>query len=74
MLRVFLLIEGTIVCMELRREAVREYFQLSLTRKESRSGKRVLSAYRAALEVFVRRGRWYMSRRARRSVIRWRSR
>ena len=51
--------------------AVCEYFQLILYRKESRFRKSLLSTYRALLEVLVRGGLRWISRRDRRSVIWW---
>ena len=49
--------------------AVVAYFQLILCSRVSCSGKIVFRAYKAILEVLVRRGRRYIKRKARRSVI-----
>ena len=56
-------------CIAVRVLAVVAYFQFRLCMKVSKSGKVVFRAYKAVLEVLVRRGRRYIKRKARRSVI-----
>ena len=56
-------------CIAVRVLAVLAYFQCILWRKVSKSGNDVFRAYKAVSEVLMRRGRWCIQCKARRSVI-----